>query len=122
MIIVALSAGLLGLILSLALRRDTGKKRFWQETQGVADQQFVFASLPGVSLLLLGMGALGLIVPGVGAALGDFVGPLLAVLAAAVVLAGLILSFYGMFARQLPGWLIPEWAQRDQRGKKDKKK
>ncbi len=118
MIVIALSAGLLGLILSLALRRDTGKKRFWQENQGVADARFVFASLPGVSLLLLGMGALGLIVPGVGGALGSFVGPPLAVLAAAVVLAGLVLSFYGMFARQLPDWLLPTWVRGEQPGKK----
>lgn len=112
MIIVALTTGFLGLVISLALRRDTGKKRPWQEGQGLADEQFVFASLPGISLLLLGMGALGLIVPGVGGALGSVVGPLLAVLAAAVVLVGLVLSFYGMFARQLPAWLIPAWAQR----------
>ncbi len=114
-ILIALVAGALGLVVSLALRRNTKRARSWEKTQGIADQQFVFALLPGVSLVLLGMGGLGLVLPGLGTALNPVLGPTLAVIAGTVALAGVVLSFYGLFVKNLPQWLLPTWAQKPTR-------
>lgn len=75
------------------------------------DERFVFLSLPGFSLLLLGGGALGLVLPGVGSALPTPWGQLLAVLAGLVAAGGLVLSVIGLFGPKPPTWILPGWAR-----------
>ena len=103
MIVIALIAGALGVVLSLALRRDTTRARQVVQSGGVLDQRFVYVLLPGFSLLLVGMGGLGLVLPGVGGALGNFLGPLLAALCALVTLAG---------SGPAPNWALPAWVRK----------
>lgn len=116
MIVIALIAGALGVVLSLALRRDTTRARQVVQSGGVLDQRFVYVLLPGFSLLLVGMGGLGLVLPGVGGALGNFLGPLLAALCALVTLAGIVLAVLGLGSGPAPNWALPAWARKSSEG------
>lgn len=98
MIILALAAGILGLVVSAVLRRSTKPP-----TGGIVDDRFIYLSLPGFSLFLLGVGLLGLTVPLATHALG-----LVATVGAGLVAAvGAVLSVWGLFARSVPGWAKP---------------
>lgn len=112
MIIFALVSGLLGLGASLALRRDTDRARNLRETGGIVDERFALLSLPGFSLMLLGVGVLGLVVPGIDGFLGTFWGYLLAFLAAAIALFGLYMSILGLGKRPIPLFLQPAWMKK----------
>ena len=108
-IIIALVSGVLGLILSFALRRDTERAHKFRTTGGFVDERFVLLSLPGFSMMLVGAGFLGLLAPGVGGWLGNVVGWALMVACGAVVVAGLYLSVLGMGKGKIPEALKPEW-------------
>lgn len=108
-IIIALVSGVLGLILSLALRRDTERAHKLRDTGGIVDERFALLSIPGFSLILLGAGLLGLLVPGVGGWLGNFVGPVLMIVCGAVIVAGLYMSILGMGKGKIPEALKPKW-------------
>ncbi len=81
-------------------------------SDGLVDEKFVFMSLPGFSLLLLGAGGLGLVVPGIGGAFGSVLGPVLAILCGAVAVFGFVLSVWGLFATTTPQWTLPRWAKK----------
>lgn len=118
MIVIALVAGALGIVLSLALRRDTSRVRQIINGGGIVDQRFAYVLVPGFSLLLLGMGGLGVVLPGVGGALGYFLGPLLAALCGIVALGGAVLSVFGLGSGPAPDWALPRWARGAGEGKK----
>ncbi len=107
MILVALVAGVLGLVASWALRRPTKRARRAREAGGIADERMVLLSLPGVSLILLGVGLLGLVVPGIGGFLPVVVGVLLAIPCVAIAGFGIYLSFLGLTRGKIPEWLLP---------------
>lgn len=107
MIILALASGLLGLFASLALRRTRPDKL----PQGViADERFLYLSLPGFSVFLLGIATLGLVLPGFGAG-GPWRIPLavLLILAVVAVAVGAIMSAWGLFGKTVPNWALPSW-------------
>ncbi len=107
MIMVALIVGVLGLIASWALRRPTARAKNLRKSEGVADERMVLLSLPGISLIMLGMGLGGLIAPGVGGFMGTFLGVLLLIPCIAIVVFGLYLSFLGLGKSPIPQWLEP---------------
>ncbi len=79
---------------------------------GILDDRFVFMMLPGFSLLLLFSGLLGLIMPGVGGALGYF-GYLLAAACVAGLIFGVYLTFAGLGSSPVPEWALPKWAKKN---------
>ena len=110
MIILALASGLLGLAASVFLRRSN---RSGSGRGGVADDRFVYLSLPGFSLFLLGAGGLGLLLPAASA--GGRVHLLILlgiVVAAASLLIGAVLSLWGLFAKSVPKWALPRSQRR----------
>lgn len=109
MIVIALVAGILGLIASFALRRDTERAKQFRETGGIVDERFILLSLPGFSLVLVGSGAAGLLAPAIGGWLGNFWGPLLLVVCAAAVLLGFYMSIIGMTKGRIPQVFLPAW-------------
>ncbi len=112
-ILLALVSGLLGLFISLALRRDTKRARDIREGGGLVDESFVLLSLPGFSLILLAAGVFGFLSPGIGGWLGDFWGYLVLGLLALVALGGFWLSALGLLGRPVPSWLAPKWYRAD---------
>jgi len=111
MVYVALVVGVLAGAGSLWLRRDSPSSRWWEHSNGIVDERFVFATLPGLSLLLLGVGV---------AALSGLAGPgvlvwLIAAVGIVLALAGLALSFLGFGRGALPDWLLPAWRRRGER-------
>lgn len=105
MVYVALVVGVLAGLGSLWLRRDSPSSRWWEHTRGIVDERFAFATLPGLSLLLLGVGVValaGLVGQGILVWLVAACGGLLA-------LAGLALTFLGFGRGALPDWLLPSW-------------
>ena len=109
MVLIALVGGVLGLIVSWALRRDTKRARSLRNSKGVADERFVLLLLPGISLFLLGAGLLGVIVPGIGGALGTVGGILLAIPCLAVLGLGIFCAGLGMGSGPVPTWAKPKW-------------
>ncbi len=104
MIVLALAGGLVGLVASLVLRVP---KRRQAAREGVVDDRFAYLSLPGFSLFLIGIGLLGLTLPGSGA---GGVGPLLlivSVLAGIMAAFGALLSMWGLFGKTVPRWALP---------------
>lgn len=108
MIVIALVGGILGLIASWALRRDTQKAQELRRSEGIADERMILLSLPGFSLILLGIALFGLIAPGIGGFLGNFFGIVLALLCAGIALFGLYLSVLGLTHLPIPPWLLPK--------------
>ena len=108
MILIALLAGVLGLAGSLALRRDTARARSLRNSKGLADERFSLLALPGVSLFLLGAGLLGLILPGIGGALGNVLGVLLAIPCVAIIGFGAYLAILGFGSGPAPSWAKPK--------------
>lgn len=104
MIILALASGVVGLIVSAVLRNP---KYGESARQGVVDDRFIYLSLPGFSLFLIGIGVLGLTVPGSGSGGAGPVLLILSVLAAAVTILGAIMSVWGLFGRTVPKWATP---------------
>lgn len=110
MIVIALISGVLVAVVSLALRRDTARARGLRSSGGLVDDRFVFLSLPGFAMLLLGFGALGLAMP-----LGDsIVAVLLRALAAGVAIIGGAASLWGLFARSVPRFARPRWMRAEE--------
>lgn len=108
MIAIALVGGLLGMVVSLLLRRNTDRARAIRGSGGPVDDRFAFLSMPGFSLILLGFGALGLAMP-----LADgFAGRLLAALAVLVIAVGTLASLWGLFGRSVPSFALPLWMRR----------
>ncbi len=103
MIILALAGGLLGLFASLALR--TSQKPRTRE--GIADDRFIYLSLPGFSLFLLGIGVLGLALPGAGGGATGALLVALSVLAAVTAVVGAVMSLWGLFSPTVPDWALP---------------
>lgn len=108
MVYVALVVGILAGVGSLWLRKDSPSSRWWEHSTGIIDERFAFATLPGLSLVLLGVAVLAL------AGLAGS-GPLLWLVAACgalLALAGLALTFLGFGRGALPDWLLPAWRRR----------
>lgn len=110
MIILAFAGGILGLIVSLSLRRNTPKARQWENTNGILDESFVYMSLPGFSLLMLGLGFAGFTVPLIGGNL-SWLGVIGALIGGATAAAGAVLTFWGLFTNKVPTWALPRWRQ-----------
>ncbi len=108
MIMVALIIGALGLVASWALRRPTARAKSLRKSEGVADERMVLLSLPGFSLIMLGMGLVGIVAPGVGGFLGTFLGIALLIPCAAIAGFGLYLSILGLGKARIPQWLEPK--------------
>lgn len=105
MIVIALAAGVLGLITSFALRRSS----YTPPAGGLVDEKFIYLSLPGFSLLLLGAAAVGLAMPLVGGpGLPGVLGTAAAVLGGVVAGVGFVFSGWGLFGASLPDWAKPK--------------
>lgn len=111
MVFVALTVGLLAGGASLWLRADTPSSRWWEHSRGIVDERFAFATLPGLSLLLLGVGVLAL----AGLALQGVMFWVVALCGTVVALAGLVLTLLGFGRGALPEWLLPGWRRRSRR-------
>lgn len=113
MIIIALAAGIIGTVISLALRRNTTRARSWETAGGLMDERFVYLTLPGFSLLMLGVGAVGLVQPLTGGeGFSGIIGMILLAVVGAVALAGLVISVWGLFASSTPHWALPAWKKK----------
>lgn len=108
MILIALLTGVLGVAGSLALRRNTARARSLRNSKGLADERFILLALPGVSLFLLGAGLLGLVLPGIGGALGNVLGVLLAIPCVALMGFGGYLAILGFGSGPAPNWVKPK--------------
>lgn len=115
MIIFALVGGALGLIVSLALRRDTARARSLRTPGAFLDERFVFLSLPSFSFLLLGFGLLGLSTPLLGGgAAATLLGVVLGAGGGALALLGIAGSVWGLFSQTIPPFAFPKWMRRRQ--------
>lgn len=108
MIVVALITGVLGLVVSWALRRPTTRAKRLRKGEGIADERMILLSLPGVSLILVGVGLAGLVAPGIGGFLGTVLGVLLIVPCLALIALGFYLSVLGMGKSRIPDWVLPK--------------
>lgn len=111
MVYVALVVGVLAGVGSLWLRVDSPASRWWEHSEGIVDERFAFATLPGLSLLLLGVGVLALAgLAGQGVLLW-----VVAALGAVTTLAGVVLTVLGFGGGHLPDRLLPRWRRRGDR-------
>ncbi len=107
MVLISLVAGILGLAVSLAMRRNTARARSLRKSSGLADERFVLLLLPGISMFLLGAGILGLVLPGIGGAFSVPIGVLLAAPGVVLIGFGIFLAGAGLGSGPAPTWAKP---------------
>ncbi|MDO5034747.1 MAG: hypothetical protein Q4E01_05105 [Actinomycetaceae bacterium] len=106
MFIVALVIALLSLAASLWLRQDTPSSRAWETQDGLVDERFAFVFLPSFTLLLFGLGMVGM-----SGMFETFSLPVKLLFAVGLVATGVggLGSLVGLFSNRYPLWLLPKW-------------
>mgnify|MGYP002735218488 CR=1 FL=1 len=106
MFILAFLLGLLALVGTIWLRRDTPSSRSWETEEGMIDERFAFVFLPSFTLLLFGLGIIG-----VSGLFQDLSGPVWILFILGIVMAGVggFGSLIGLFSSRYPEWLLPQW-------------
>ncbi|MDO5048642.1 MAG: hypothetical protein Q4D87_02000 [Actinomycetaceae bacterium] len=106
MFILAFLLGVVALAGTLWLRRDTPSSRSWETQQGLIDERFAFVFLPSFTVLLFGLGIIG-----ISGLFEDFTIPVIILFAVGVILTGIgtLGSIIGLFSKRYPLWLLPQW-------------
>lgn len=107
MTIIAFLAGFAVLNVWLISRRDTPRAQRLRSTKLLADDRFVYLSLPGLALLFFGFGFMGMAVPMAEASTGMW----LTVVAGVATIFGLVFSFWGIFGKTVPRFAQPRWTR-----------
>lgn len=95
----------------LMARRDSARGRKLRSTKLLADDRFVYLSLPGLALLLFGFGFMGMAVPVASTTTGMW----FSVAAAICTVFGLLLSLWGVFGKTVPLFAQPRWTRATQK-------
>ncbi|WP_297556639.1 hypothetical protein [uncultured Actinomyces sp.] len=106
MTIIAFVLGLAALIATLWLRKDTPSSRAWETENGIVDERFAFVFLPSFTILLFGLGIIGL--SGLFSELSAGV-RLLFILGCLLSAVGTFGTVAGLFSNKYPLWLLPKW-------------
>lgn len=106
MFILAFLLGLLALAGTIWLRTDTPSSRSWETEEGIIDERFAFVFLPSFTLLLFGLGIIG-----VSGLFPEFTWPIKILFGIGIIMSGIgaVGSLIGLFSSRYPEWLLPQW-------------
>lgn len=105
MLWVALFVAVVSGVASLWVRSGSPASRWYETEEGIVDERFAFAALPGLALAMLGAFVIGASLL-TGTPWIHWGGVVLGV---AILQAGVVLGFHAFGRGPLPPWILPRW-------------